>query len=172
MNDGFMEQMNVVKRTDAALFGKYQRLLGDKERAARAYEALLTDTEYVRTVHAFLHDPYCMVIERLTKTSSILNNLGINARSEAKKHTSAGDNPLARKFDMLSRKLFEQADSVRQIRNGIQTELNIVYREYRKAADDLTVAFEQTIICDNKYIEYCQWIENRLHDVLKQGESL
>jgi hypothetical protein len=168
MNDFDMKDMIITEKTDGALFGKYQLLLGDKRRAERAYEALLEDAEFYKTTLDFLHDVYHVVQDRMLESSARLNNKAMMAQEKSNRYYKSGNHRMGRQFANYSRRLFQESKDTREQRNKILLEMKTIQREFNKANDDANAAFEISIRADNKFYEYCRRINNRIAQVLRQ----
>jgi hypothetical protein len=168
MNDLESENLKIIAKTDGALFGKYQQLLGDKGRAERAYEALLEDAEFYKAISEFLYDTYHVIQDRLLESSARLNTKSMVARDESKKYYKLDKRRIGRQFATLSKQLSQESKEMRELRHKILFEKKTIQRELDKVNDDLDAAFANSIIADNKFYEYCRWIDNRLKQVIRQ----
>ena len=166
-----MNDLQVVAKRDATLFAKYQLLLGDKQRAQRAYDAQLEETEMLRISFEFLHHTYHVIQDRMLETIVRLDRQAKIAQRESRKYYK-GDKPrLGRLFAGFYKRLHSECGKLRTERSGLLKEMDRLQKQHNNSLDELNSAFIETITADNRYLEYCRLIENKLDKVLKsQGE--
>ena len=167
MDDIDMGNLQIRIKSDAALFGKYQMYLGDKERAQREYDALLEDMEYYKLSFDFLHGTYHVIQDRMLETIVRLNGQSRLAYSISRKYYRGNKPRLGRLFTSIEKRFRMESDKLKEKREALLEEMGTIEHQQKRVQEDLNDALAASITADNKYLEYCRWIDNRLDKMLK-----